>query len=172
MHILLPFLNQRKGENDHRKYLFPLKNVAGPCGDQTCKLLLISRTRIRLSHPGQHMFVCVKVLWTSLPNWVMSSTVSLLTHNSTGQAWSSKQLTSTVHILSPETDNCPSWISRRERMTVENISWSIYTKECCWPSGSQTHDLLITSRINIQLSVWHMAVFKFQDKNRISCPNV
>ena len=30
-----------------------------------------------------------------------------------------------MHILSPETDNCPSWISRRERMTVENISWSI-----------------------------------------------
>ena len=28
----------------------------------------------------------------------------------TGQAWSSKRLTSTVHILSPETDNCPSWI--------------------------------------------------------------
>ena len=26
-----------------------------------------------------------------------------------------------MHILSPETDNCPSWISGRERMTVENI---------------------------------------------------
>ena len=36
-----------------------------------------------------------------------------------------------MHILSPETDNCPSWISRRESMTVENISWSISTKECC-----------------------------------------
>ena len=44
-----------------------------------------------------------------------------------------KQLTSIVHILSPETDNCPSWISGRERMTVENISWSISTKECCRP---------------------------------------
>ena len=40
---------------------------------------------------------------------------------------SSKRLTSIVHILSPETDNCPSWISGRERMTVENISWSIST---------------------------------------------
>ena len=39
-----------------------------------------------------------------------------------GQAWSSKQLTSIVHILSPETDNCPSWISGREIMTLENIS--------------------------------------------------
>ena len=46
-----------------------------------------------------------------------------------------KQLTSIVivHILLPETDNCPSWISGRERMTVENISWSISTKECCRP---------------------------------------
>ena len=40
---------------------------------------------------------------------------------------------SIVHILLPETDNCPSWISGRERMTVENISWSISTKECCRP---------------------------------------
>ena len=38
-----------------------------------------------------------------------------------------------MHILSPETDNCPSWISGRERTTVENISWSISTKECCRP---------------------------------------
>ena len=38
-----------------------------------------------------------------------------------------------MHILSPETDNCPSWISGRERMTVENISRSISTKECCRP---------------------------------------
>ena len=38
-----------------------------------------------------------------------------------------------MHILSPETDNCPSWISGRERMTVENISWSISTKVCCRP---------------------------------------
>ena len=26
-----------------------------------------------------------------------------------------------MHILSPETDNCPSWISGRARMTLENI---------------------------------------------------
>ena len=38
-----------------------------------------------------------------------------------------------MHILSPETDNCSSWISGRERMTVENISWSISTKDCCRP---------------------------------------
>ena len=63
----------------------------------------------------------------------MSSAVSLPNHTFTGQAQSSKRLTSIVHILSPETDNCPSWISGRERMTVENISWSISTKECCRP---------------------------------------
>ena len=32
----------------------------------------------------------------------------------------------------PETDNCPSRIGRRGRMTIENISWSVSTKECCW----------------------------------------
>ena len=39
---------------------------------------------------------------------VMSSMVSLPNHTFIGQAQSSKGLTSTVHILSPETDNCPS----------------------------------------------------------------
>ena len=42
-------------------------------------------------------------------------------------------LTTIVHILSPETNNSSSLISGRERMTVENISWSISTKECCRP---------------------------------------
>ena len=78
-------------------------------------------------------FVCVEVLRPSQPNGVTSSAVSLPNHTFTGQALSSKRLTSIVHILSPETDNCPSWISGRERMTVENISWSISTKECCRP---------------------------------------
>ena len=34
-----------------------------------------------------------------------------------------------VHILSPVTDNCPSWISGRERMAVEIISRPIPMKE-------------------------------------------
>ena len=83
--------------------------------------------------PTLPIFVCVEVLRPSQPNRVMSSAVSLPNHTFTGQALSSKRLTSIVHILSPETDNCPSWISGRERMTVENISWSISTKECCRP---------------------------------------
>ena len=76
----------------------------------------------------------------------MSSAVSLPNHTFTGQAKSSKRLTSIVYILSPETDNCPSWISGRERMTVENISWSISTKECCRLGGGWTRDLLVSSR--------------------------
>ena len=54
------------------------------------------------------VFVCVEVLRPSQPNGVMSSAVSLPNHTFTGQASSSKRLTSIVHILSPETDNCPS----------------------------------------------------------------
>ena len=50
-----------------------------------------------------------------------------------------------MHILSPETDNCPSWINGRERMTVENISWSISTKECCRPRQGWTRDRLVSS---------------------------
>ena len=35
-----------------------------------------------------------------------------------------------MHNLSPVTDNCPTWISGRERMAIEMISWPISTKEC------------------------------------------
>ena len=64
------------------------------------------------------LFVCVEVLQPSQPNGVMSSAVSYLTTPFTGQAWSSKRLTSIVHILSPETDNYPSCISGRERICM------------------------------------------------------
>ena len=47
-------------------------------------------------------FVCVEVLRPSQPNGVMSSMVSLPNHTFTGQAKSSKRLTSIVHILSLE----------------------------------------------------------------------
>ena len=36
-----------------------------------------------------------------------------------------------MYILLIESDNCPSWINRRERMTTENISWSISPEACC-----------------------------------------
>ena len=54
------------------------------------------------------LFVCVEVLRPTQPNGVMLSAVSLPNHTFTGQAKSSKRFTSIVHILSPETDNCPS----------------------------------------------------------------
>ena len=56
------------------------------------------------------LFVCVEVLRPSQPNGVMPSAVSLPNHTFAGQAYrySSKRLTSIVHILSPETDNCTS----------------------------------------------------------------
>ena len=56
----------------------------------------------------EYAFVCVEVLRPSQPSGVMSSAVSLPNHTFTGQALSTKRLTSIVHILSPETDNCPS----------------------------------------------------------------
>ena len=98
-------------------------------------------------------FVSVEILRPSQPNGVMSSAVSLPNHTFTGQAKSSKRLTSIVHILSPETDNCPSWISGRERMTVENISWSISTKEC-WAMWVNTRKSLIKwiSKIHIKVA--------------------
>ena len=62
-----------------------------------------------------------EVLWTSQPNRVMSSAVSLPSHSFTGQAQSSKRLTGIVHIFSPETDNNPSSVSRRERNIIETV---------------------------------------------------
>ena len=86
------------------------------------------------------------------PIHVMSNRTGYLTKLFSGQAYIQKRLTDIVQILLPETDSCPSWINKYERMTVENISWSISTKQC-WRQGDyQTHCLLITNRIHIQLS--------------------
>ena len=52
------------------------------------------------------LFVCVEVLWPSQPNEVMSSVVSLSNHTLLGRL--SPLSEQPVHILSPETDNCPS----------------------------------------------------------------
>ena len=48
-------------------------------------------------------FVCIEVLWPSQPNGV-----SLSNYTFTGQTKFSKELTSIVLVLSPETDNCTS----------------------------------------------------------------
>ena len=59
--------------------------------------------------------------------------VSLPHHTFPGQAYTCTLAVNqySVHILSQVTDNFPSWISGRERMIVEKISWSIATKEWC-----------------------------------------
>ena len=95
---------------------------------------------------------------------VVWSIVSLPNHTFTGQALSSKQLTSIVHILSPETDNCPSWISRREKGENDCRKYfMINLHEKMLGSllgrggkggGGQTCNLLITSRTCIQLNHW------------------
>ena len=101
-----------------------------PPSPTSCKY---SRSLLRSYHPKKTLFVClcVEVLRPSQPNGVISSIVSLSNHSFTGQAQTSKRLTSFVNILLPEADNCPSWISERERMTIEYISWLISTKKCC-----------------------------------------
>ena len=82
-----------------------------------------------ITHQISLLFVYVEVLWSSQPNGLMSSAASLPNHTLSGLDESSKRLTSIVLILSPLTDNCPSWISGRARLTVENSSWSISTEE-------------------------------------------
>ena len=132
MHILspetdnCPILNQQKGENDCRKYFMinlHERMLPTSVGVEPVTSWSPVGRRIQMSHRGLYskanqviysslpiLFVCVEVLRPSQPNGVMSSVVSLPNHTFTGQAWawSSKGLTSIVHILSPETDNCPS----------------------------------------------------------------
>ena len=90
------------------------------------------------------MPVCLfEVLRPSLPSGVISSAVSLHNHTFTGQALSSKRLTSIVHLF-------------RQKLTTgllesaEEREWSqiifhdqISTKECCRLGGGQTRNLLI-----------------------------
>ena len=58
-------------------------------------------------------------------------------------------LTVLGHVFfSPETDKYPFWISEREWMTVESISWSISMMKCCWTWRGSNRDLLITIRLS------------------------
>ena len=84
----------------------------GCCGDtrrilhDICIYAMAAFTQLSESWPMGFLlsvsFVCVEILRPSQPNGVMSSAVSLSNHTFTGQALSSKRLTSIVHILSPE----------------------------------------------------------------------
>ena len=62
-----------------------------------------------------------------------------------------ERLTSIVHILSPETDNCPSWISGRERMTVDLFVLRFYGPVN--PMGScRARSVYLTTRLLGRLS--------------------
>ena len=122
------------------------------------------------------VFVCVEVLLPCKPNWghvkfcqitvlrfycpvnptgVMSSSVRLPNHTF---SWAGLVLQMVYQYLSTffhqKLTNCLSWISERERMNVEYISWSSPWKNDAGPSGDRTRDLLITSLTCIQLSHW------------------
>ena len=74
--------------------------------------------------------VCVEVLRPIQPNGVMSSMVVYLTtpnHTFTGQAQSSKRLTSIVHILSPETDSCPGDVRQHRNEQTEYSLQTAFT---------------------------------------------
>ena len=78
-------------------------------------------------------------LTSTINSYGHGGTVSWPNHTFPVQAYNYQAVNQySVPILSPVTDNCPSWISRRERMTVEKISWSVSTKEWCQPGASNT----------------------------------
>ena len=83
------------------------------------------------------------------PIWSCRERSVYLTTLSLGRL--SPLLTSIVHVLSPETDNCPSWISGRERMTVENISWLNLYERMLPAWGGRIRNLLITSWTRIHM---------------------
>ena len=60
---------------------------------------------------------------------------------------------------------------QRERMIVENISWSSSMKECCRPSGGRTRNLLITSWTRIQLIMSHCGRKKVKSPECEICQN-
>ena len=95
------------------------------------------------------LFVYVEVLLPSQPIWVMLSALVYLTTLFQGMISPLSGKPVLVRILSPETDNIPSWISGREKMTVE-IFHDQYSRQNV--TGDRTHDLLDSSRTRIRLS--------------------
>ena len=58
----MPFLNQQKGENDHRKYFMitPQKNATGPNSDRTRDLLITNLTHIWAIIRSCDVYICYK----------------------------------------------------------------------------------------------------------------
>ena len=87
----------------------------------------------------------------------------------TVQAKSSERLTSIVHILSPEAYNCASWISGRDRMTIEKKIVIILHERMLQTRRGRTRNLLITSRMRIQLSHLGNAMQQWSSITRQAC---
>ena len=111
------------------------------------------------------LFVCVVVfLWPSRPNGVMLIAISL--PNQLGRL-SPLSVTSVVHILSPETDNCPSWISWRKRITAENISWSNLYKKMLPTRQGQTSWLPVGCTSNWAIEACRFVLINLKKHNQI-----
>ena len=87
---------------------------------------------------------CIGVLRPFGTFQVISGMVSFPIHTVPGQA-SCAVYQYVVHILSPKTDNCPSWISRRERMAIEKLN------NAMWPSFKL--EILPATCLKVQTSV-------------------
>ena len=95
----------------------------------------------------EFLFVCVAVLGHRQPNGAMLSAVNLPNHTFTGAGL----VLLAVNQYWAHSDNCSSWISKKQRMTVE-IVHDLYPRKNIARSGrGGTRNLLITSRTRIQL---------------------
>ena len=92
-------------------------------------------------------FTAKSTQWRHCQGWLVYLTTLLLGRLSPLSRW--PVLCTFFH---HKNDSCCFWISGSGRMTVENISWSICTKECCQPCMGWIRNLLITSRMPIQMS--------------------
>ena len=95
--------------------------------------------------------VCIEVLWPSQPIRVMSSTVSLPNHMFSWVVLVLQAINQYLCTFFPQKLTTALLESVEERMTIENISRSISTVECCRTQQGSNRDL-ITSRTHIRLS--------------------
>ena len=95
--------------------------------------------KVKISHVMKKVVVVVMVFYSPSTlfrsYWAQSVNLSTLFLDKPPSQFVNQNL---VHILSPVTDNCPSWISGREKMVVEIISCLNSMKECCLTWGSNT----------------------------------
>ena len=59
-----------------------------------------------------------------------------------------------MHILSPVTDNCSSWISGRGRMAVEMFSWPSLHERMCRTWGSNSGPLACQANRCMNIIIW------------------